>query len=427
MSELVFIATTRAGIKGLESAKRLGHRVTLVTSPKDQFVHTPEDNAAIARFTDEIVPCADTQDPDSVQGALEEILRKHPIDGVVTTFELFGTATAVAANRLGLRSTNAQGVIDSRDKGRCREIMAAHGIPSVRFRVVHDVEEACAALAEIGYPAIVKPVTASGKAMTFIAHDEAEVRERFSLHQAEFDGMNVALRSQVKPVFVIEEMAHGPLYSIELAIDEPGNYSPLAIVRRQIATHNPIVEMGSSVPSGLSDEQYDEIADYAIRVVKALDLRLGIFHVEFILTDKGPILVEVNPRIGGGPLPQLVEDATGVDMFELLARVHTGQPTGYHKLPFKTASGHIFIGALDPVTVREDLPEDWFEEFRPRIVSGYVDIRPGQKLPGMRGNFDIQGVLGVLADSYEEVIRKTNELRDDVERVLGFKLIESAG
>lgn len=427
MAELIYVATTRAGINALEAAKRLGHGVTLVTSPKDQVLLNDDDRARIERTTNAVVQCADTQDADAVQSALEAVLREHPVDGVVCTFEMFATSTAIAADRLGLRATNLQGVLNARDKARCREILDENGIPSVRYRVVVTAQEAVAALAEIGYPAIVKPKTAGAKAMTFIATNEAEVVARFEQHEAEHAALNDLLRSQVSPVFLIEEMARGPLCSIEVAVDAYGDWAPLAIARRQLAKGNPIVEMGSSLPSGFSDAQYDEIAAYTIRIAKALDLRLGIFHTEFIYTADGPRLVEVNPRIGGGPLPEVVLDATDVDLFEILARIHAGEHVGYTKLPFKRAAGHHFIGPLDDVVVREDLPADWLDQFRPRIVAADINVKAGQHIRGMRGNFDVRGLYSVVGDSYDDIIAKMESLRVDMERVLGFALTASDG
>lgn len=425
MYHLAFVATTRQGIGALVGAKRLGYRVTLVTSPQAQILLNDDDRAAIERTVDAVIHCTDAQDADVVEETFAALHREHPIDGVVATFDLFAGSTAVAAERLGLRATNLQGVINARDKARCRAIMEEHGIPSVRYRTVVTAQEAVAALREVGYPAIIKPKTSGGKAMTFIATNEAEVIARFEQHEAEHAALNDLMRSQVSSVFLVEEMARGPLFSIEVAVDEYGDWSPLVIVKRQLAKGNPIVETGSSLPSDLTDAQFDEVAEYAISIAKALDLRLGVFHIEFIYTEHGPRLVEVNPRIGGGPLPELVRDVTGVDMFEILARVHVGEHTGYSRLECKTASGHLFIAPLDDVLVRPDLPADWFEQFRPRIHSGYVNIQAGQQLRGMRGNFDIRGMFAVIANSYEEVVREIESVRRDMEGVLGFALTAS--
>jgi biotin carboxylase len=383
------------------------------------------DRATIERCVDVVLPCGDTQDPDAIQRALESCLASRPVHGVLTTFALCTAATAIAANRLKLRSTDAKGVLNARDKGRCRELLVEHGIPSVRFGVVRSAVEACAALAQIGYPAVLKPTTGGGKALACMVHGEADVVRHFDQYQAQYERLNVALQSEITPEFIVEEIAQGPLYSIELANDEQGTWAPLAIVRRKTAKHNPVVEMGSTVPSGLSETQYDHAADYVTRVAKALGLRLGIFHIEFIWTADGPRLVEVNPRIAGGPIPDLIRTSTGVNLFELLVRIHVGEPIGYYKLPYHTSAGHSLVGPLDDAVVRADLPEDWFEPFRRRLHSGYANIRAGQALRRMDGNFDIYGVLRVTGASYKDVVTETERLRREVEDVLRIKLVES--
>jgi predicted ATP-grasp superfamily ATP-dependent carboligase len=425
MSNLVFVGTTRPGIQALEAARRLGHHVTLLTSAKTDWMLNDDDRVAIEQCVDVVLPCGDTQDPDVIENALASCLASRPIDGVLTTFALCAAATSIAANRLNLRSTNAQGLLNARNKGRCRELLVEHGVPSVRFRIVRSAAEACEALAQIGYPAILKPTTGSGKALACIVHSEADVVRHLEQYQTQYDKLNAALQSEISWEFVVEEIARGPLYSIELANDEQGTWAPLAIVRRKTAKHNPVVEMGSTVPSGLTDTQYDEAGDYVTRVAKALGLRLGIFHTEFIWTADGPRLVEVNPRIAGGPIPDLIRTATGVNLFELLVRIHVGEPLGYHKLPCHTSAGHSLVGPLEDSVVRADLPEDWFEPFRRRLHSGYANIRPGQALRRMDGNFDIYGVLRVTGASYQDVVAQTERLRREVESVLQIKLVES--
>jgi hypothetical protein len=44
------------------------------------------------------------------------------------------------------------------------------------------------------------------------------------------------------------------------------------------------------------------IFDYALKVCTLLQLRLGVFDVELIASDEGPILLEVNPRPMGGEM-----------------------------------------------------------------------------------------------------------------------------
>jgi biotin carboxylase len=349
---------------------------------------------------------------------------RHPIDAVLSTLHQFVEPAALAARRLGVRAVSPEGIRAARDKARCREILREHQIPSARHAVVRSVEDARAALREIGYPAILKPTTGVGKVLTTIVHDEPEVIEHFANAARSYDELRPGVKAEITLEFVLEELIRGPLYSLELGVSAHGEYAPFAIPKRKVGKHNAILELGSTTPGDLSDAEYDAAAEYGIRVVKALGLDLGIFHLEFIYAADGPRLVEVNPRIAGGALPDLIRAATGEDLFEYLIRIYAGEHLRVGRLPSTAATSHTYIAALEDCVVRDDLPPDWFEPFKPRIISGSVDVVAGQRLRRMDGNYDLYGVVRVTAEDYAAAIRRTEELRREVEAQLGIKLVE---
>ena len=61
-------------------------------------------------------------------------------------------------------------------------------------------------------------------------------------------------------------------------------------------------ETGSNCPSILPRQQQKELVELAVKSVQALGLRMGVFHVEGKYTTRGARLIEVNTRMGGGPV-----------------------------------------------------------------------------------------------------------------------------
>jgi carnosine synthase len=61
-------------------------------------------------------------------------------------------------------------------------------------------------------------------------------------------------------------------------------------------------ETGSNCPSILPRSQQKELIGLAVASVQALGLSLGVFHVELKYTSRGARLIEVNARMGGGPV-----------------------------------------------------------------------------------------------------------------------------
>jgi biotin carboxylase len=424
MAHLVFVESTRPGIRALEVAKQLGHDVTYVTAHQMDWLFREVDQANLRRHADRVIEVSDSHDPDVLTVALRALAAIQPIDAVLSTLHQFVEPCAIAARRLGVRGTSVEGIHNARDKARCRDILHQRNIPSVRHAVVRSAEEALAALRDIGYPAILKPTTGVGKVLTTMVHDEAEVREHFAHAGRAYDELRAGVRAEITLEFVLEQFAQGPLYSIELGVSAHGEHVAFAILKRKVGKHNPVLELGSTIPGDLSDAEYDTATAYATEVVQALGLDLGIFHIEMIYTAQGPRLVEVNPRIAGGAIPDLVRTATGGDLFEYLIKIYAGQPIGISRLTCTGATSHTFLAAFADCVVRPDLPVDWFEPFRTRIASGSADIAPGQALRRMDGNYDLYGVVRVTAADYAAAVRATEQLRLDVEAQLGVKLVE---
>jgi biotin carboxylase len=292
--------------------------------------------------------------------------------------------------------------------------------------MVRTLDEALAAIAETGYPAVIKPTTGVGKVLTTIAYHEDDVRAHFANAAHNYEALRAGVKEEVTLEFVVEEFIHGSLYSVELGVSAHGEYIPFAILKRKLGKHNPVLEAGSTVPPGLSDDQYDLVSDYCARVVKALGLDLGIFHVEFIYAADGPRLVEVNPRIGGAVIPELIRNATGGDMFDVLLRIYLGERIGIKRFPYGPQTiSTINVGSFEDCVVRSDLPANWFDGFRGRIISGAVDVVAGQTLRRMGGNYDNLGVFRVTANDYATAVKRAEELRLEMETVLGVRLVEA--
>ncbi|GAB3260441.1 ATP-grasp domain-containing protein [Chitinimonas naiadis] len=426
MSHLVFIESTRAGIQMFDIARRLGVRTTLLTSGKFDWLYPPADRQRLHALADQVITIADTQCVDDIAMALRRCHTQHPVSAVLSTLQMCTLPAAEAARLAGLRGTRVEGIRNARDKPQCRRLLAAIGIPSVAHAVVRDTQQALAELEHIGYPAIIKPITGLGKCLTTIVHKPEDVAPHFDQAVAGHSALASGLQQDVGLEFLVESLAEGPLYSIEVGIGDHDEWMPLAIVRRKTARHNPVLELGSTMPSGLSDAQQQEAADYARRVAQALGLGIGLFHVEFIYTAQGPRLVEVNPRIAGGSIPDLIHTATGVNLFEVLLRIFLGERLGLNQLPTHIACSQTYLCALKDCTIREDLPIDWLDRFRSRNVAGRTEIWAGRRLKAHDTNFDAYGMVSVTAPSYQLAVDYANTVHGDIMKMLDVALVEAA-
>ena len=86
-------------------------------------------------------------------------------------------------------------------------------------------------------------------------------------------------------------------------------------------------ETGACTPSILPQSKQDELVETSIKMLKALGLTSGVMHVELkYTTQNGPQLIEVNGRMGGGPVRGMNLAVWGVDLIEAQLMPAVGLP-----------------------------------------------------------------------------------------------------
>ncbi|MFN3199601.1 MAG: acetyl-CoA carboxylase biotin carboxylase subunit family protein [Bradymonadia bacterium] len=69
-----------------------------------------------------------------------------------------------------------------------------------------------------------------------------------------------------------------------------------------------------TLPSALDEATQTEIIEVAASAARAVGLGSGPANLDMRLTDDGPVVLEINPRLGGSNISALIKHATGVDL-----------------------------------------------------------------------------------------------------------------
>ncbi len=100
----------------------------------------------------------------------------------------------------------------------------------------------------------------------------------------------------------------------------------LAVTDKLTTGYPYFVEMGHSQPSMLPSETVEKIKEISIRAVQAVGINNSPSHVELIVTDEGPKMVELGARLGGDCITShLVPLSTGIDMVKASIELALGQ------------------------------------------------------------------------------------------------------
>jgi carnosine synthase len=139
------------------------------------------------------------------------------------------------------------------------------------------------------------------------------------------DASGVDAGSVVDLTVLLEQYLDGDEVDIDIVMSE-GDWC-YAAVSDNGPTHEPYFnETWGLCPSKLPKEKQNSLKQLAIESCKALGFDSGVFHVELKYTSSGPQLIEVNARMGGGPVREVNRLVWGVDLVEEAIFVALGIP-----------------------------------------------------------------------------------------------------
>jgi hypothetical protein len=270
-------------------------------------------------YFDEIV-VANVFDAKVMRSAAREVAARRSVVGLMCWDEPLVLDAGLLAAEFGVPGLSVTGVRGCRDKQRTRAELTAAGLHQPRFELATTVKQAQMAAGRIGYPVVVKPRAMGASIGVVFAADEAALDEAFL----------VALSaSQVDPgpyraSAIVEEYAPGPEISVDAAVHK-GEYLPMFLARKYSSDHPYFEEVGHVVDA--ADPLLDDpgLMQTLARAHQALGIEDGITHSEVRLTERGPLVVEINGRLGGDLIPFLGRTATGIEPGEVLFDVATGQ------------------------------------------------------------------------------------------------------
>lgn len=260
----------------------------------------------------------DLNDPARVIAAAEALARHWTIAGVLTFNEYLLVTTARVAEHLQLPGNTPTAVAAARDKATSRQLFAASEVPSAASTWVHSLAAAASASERVGgYPVVLKPAAHAGSIGVVRVDSITDLPALWDIASA-----GAAHQGPEGQGILLEEFLDGPEVSVE-TVTENGVTTAVAVTRKAVGFEPFFMEQAHLVIAG--DPLLDDVAPVAAAALRAVGITHGVSHVEMKLTASGPRLIEVNARLGGDRIGQLVRHATGVDLAAAAADLAIGR------------------------------------------------------------------------------------------------------
>lgn len=339
-------------------------------------------------------------------------------DGVVTFSESGVIAAAAVAEALGLASIGVGAAVASRNKLLMRRAHERAGVPCPRFRFAATEDEALAAAAEFGYPAILKPTLGAASNFVFRVDDPVQLRECYRQARAGIDGMSwytmEATGVDLGPHgLLVESYLDGDEYLIE-ALAWDGEVYLGSIVDRITAAGSTFDDDLHRAPTALDAGEVTATHAVVEAGARAQGLRRSAMHAEVRFHQGRPHLLEIAARPGGGGLDHMARLSASYDPIQAVMDVARGtKPQVRHYRPTAVHTAAMCLlsepGRIASIKVPDALASAG-DVFFLKIMAkpGDVVLRPPD------GN-NILGFLGAKGPSFAEALRTATDLAGRIE------------
>ena len=259
-------------------------------------------------------------DPDADAGAILDTLGRSGVraDGVLTFVENYVCEAARVAVALGLPGNPPEAVDAARSKVRTRELSARLGLPTPKAQRVRSLDELFAAAADVGFPAVVKPEFGASAAGCVRVDSFEDLPGVYQLVRA-------VVTPEQKAIFragsdlLLEQYLDGVEFDVDLILQD--GECVFSSVSQNWPTAEPsFQETGLHLPADHNRKAVAGLVDLSVRTVQSFGFCRGVLHVEGKCTSRGPRVIEVNARMGGARIYQMVEAVWGVDLIQAQLR-----------------------------------------------------------------------------------------------------------
>lgn len=338
-----------SGTQACRVLKQEGLRVVLVNSNPATIMTDPEfaDATYVEPITTEVLTTIIAKErPDAI---LPTLGGQTALNAAIALDE----AGVLAEYDVELIGANIASIQKGEDREAFKEVVEVAGGESARSAIVHTVDDALAAVEDLGYPVVVRPSFTMGGLGSGIAYDEEDLRRIVG------QGLHYSPTTEV----LLEESILGwKEYELELMRDKHDN----VVVVCSIENVDPVgVHTGDSVTVApaltLTDREYQRMRDIAIAVIREVGVDTGGCNIQFAVEpDTGRIIViEMNPRVSRSSA--LASKATGFPIAKIAAKLAVGYTLDEIPNDITGSTPASFEPTLDYVVVK--VPRFAFEKF----------------------------------------------------------------
>jgi len=340
------------------------------------------------------------------------------------------------ANRLSdaldMPTTNSLELIESRkDKAEMQEALRRNGLPAAEQFKSGALDELMAWAEERNqWPLVAKPTGGAGSDSIFFCQNAEDLK---TAHAGIIGNRNPT--GTMNTQLALQEFLAGDEYIVD-TVSFGGKHICVAIwvyTKAKGLPWNPHAIMAKQnmllAPAG---ERQDQLVDYVFKVLDAVGLEYGPCHTEIMLTQRGPILVEVNARLHGLQGPKLIELCTGTSKAtyaadtiisggELFRKLN--EASGVQRYLYPTNKQCVQLNLISPVEgfLHVSIKDLITDLSLPSVIDILPNVEKGGFLHQTKDLATLAGTVIMVHQSMEQINADIQKIREAEEKLILYK------
>ena len=350
-------------------------------------------------FADELY-MIDFKDVERMEALVELIHRSEPLDYIyhLGKDEHMEMAYKIA-QKYNMNLNPLDAISNMNDKFKMRKHLKKKNISSIQYELANmgNIEEK---VKNFNFPFIVKPTNLSGSKGVLLCEKQEDLN----------NWKEYLLNYDYEGDYLIEEYLVGKEVSVE-TLSFQGKHFIVGITDK-IKTPPPIfVELGHVFPSCMDDKLKTEITMLVLDVLESFNYQFGPVHTEVIITEHGPKIVELQPRLAGDRIPILIEYSTGCSVENTIFKMLEGDSPQITK---NEGISRIHYFQWKPGKVKEIKGIEKILEFS-SVKQVEINIQQNDWIATLLDSTTRPGYVIVSGSSYEELESEIKKIEDTVE------------
>lgn len=404
---IIFVEPSFYGISFVKEAKKLQCKVVVLVSSKENPIIYGYDG-----LYDDLIVC-DIKDPNSIYQSIYNSVYYNKFDALIPATDYASANVAKAAEMLSVKGVSFNAALCARNKDKARNAYAKFNVPSAKYHIVKQLDEAITAANKIGYPVVLKPTNAASSQNVFFVNNQKELTNYFQIIS---NFKTSYMNFKVNEEYLVEEYLIGPEFSVEIFVDN-GNIAFAEVTEKQTSPLPYFVETMHVFPTSVNVDKKNKIIGVAKAALDAIGFDNGPAHVEIKLTDDGPRIIEVNGRPGGDNITSdLIINAYGINIFKETVFNYLGEPLGFDKIT-NQASAIGFICADKDGVVKSIEGVDILD-YHPNITRYQLNVSPQDIVTNPKSSDDRLGFIIVTAETPAKAKKLITEIISHIKIVL---------